>query len=1112
MTDLPAQPPLPGEAAFPLTPPSDAAPQPPSDAALPLAPPTRYSALDIARELRLPAPTEQQRAVIEAPLAPALVVAGAGSGKTETMANRVLWLLANGHVQPSQVLGLTFTRKAAGELLVRIRDRIEQLAAAGLTAPDHDPFQAPSVSTYNSFANAIFRDNAILVGREGDGAVLGEAGAWQLARATVTRSRHPLLPELDKNLDPVTNAVLGLSRAIAENIAEPDEVRRFARRFASVADLPPGGRGAYAAVDGMASAVGALDVLVDLVGEYEAAKLTRSAVEYSDQVALALKILHKQPVVAAELRDRYRVVLLDEYQDTSVVQTWLLAELFAGHPVMAVGDPNQSIYGWRGASASNLEQFGSQFGASGRAYPLSTSWRNGHRILDAANALVVPLSLASQVPVEKLTPAPTASETPIVVRFEEHLEAEAEAVAEWFAERLRAPERQRRVERSDGSIVAEPPSAALLFRARKTQPYFLRALKARGVKYHVLGIGGLLAEPEIADLVSMLSVLSDPGAGLELIRLLAGSRWRVGVQDLHALNRLASWLRDRDHAQQVYADEVKERMRSSLTEGEGGSIVDALDFVAHAPDGHTALAHFSELGLARLRDAGQVVARLRARVALPLPDLVSLVEQELRLDIEVVANEDRPLGGAPMEALFDAIDGYLALDDASTRVGSELSGFLAWLRAAEEREDLAPRPEDPEPGTVQILTIHGAKGLEWDLVAVPRLVADELPMKPIDGTNGWLAFGQLPWSFRGDAADLPVFDWEWATTRKELLDSRDRFKTAVWQRVQDEERRLAYVAVTRARHELLLSGSFWATQKAFREPSTFLRELATAGVIDELPAAPADLENPLGDDLEWITWPMDPLGRRRPAVEAAAASVRAATPAIGGPWAHELELLLTERARRLAGLGAVSLPTRVPASRFKDFVTDPDAVASSLLRPMPEKPFKATRLGTLFHSWVENRYGVGTGSDELDAPAIELDDEGDGVEAADLARLRATFEASEWADRRPIEVEREIHLPFDDRIVICKIDAIYALPAGSDGQPRFEVVDWKTGKAPKDDDDLERKTLQLALYRLAYSKWAGIDPSRISAAFYFVSDDRVIRPEHIDDEAELLARWRAAFA
>ena len=1061
--------------------------------------PSRYSAVDIARALGKPEPTPQQQAVIQAPLGPALVVAGAGSGKTETMANRVLWLIANGHVRPSEVLGLTFTRKAAGELAVRIRERIEQLATAGLTPDDHDPFQAPSVSTYNSFANTIFRDNAILVGRESDGAVLGEAGAWQLARSTVTRSRDPRLPGLDKNLDPVTNAVLGLSRAISENIADPEAVRSFARRFAAAGELPPGGRGAYADVDRMVAAVGALEVLVDLVGEYDAAKLARSAVEYSDQVALALAIVDRQPAVATELRERYRVVLLDEYQDTSVVQARMLARLFAGHPVMAVGDPHQSIYGWRGASASNLEQFSAQFGATGHAFALSTSWRNGHRILDAANTLVAPLTLVSRVPVQKLTPSPVASDLPIEVRFEEHLEAEADSVATWFAARLNGPD------------AAMAPSAAMLFRARKTQPVFLRALRGHGVKYHVLGIGGLLAEPEIADLVSMLSVLNDPGAGLELIRLLAGSRWRVGVQDLHALSRLASWLRDRDHAQQVYADEVKERMRSSVIAGESGSIVDALDFLATARDGHTALAHFSELGLTRLRDAGVVVARLRARASLSLPDLVSLVEQELRLDIEVVANEGRPLGGAPLEALFDAIDGYLALDDSSTRVGSELGGFLAWLRAAEEKEDLSPRPEDPEPGTVQILTVHGSKGLEWDMVAVPRLVVDELPMKPIEGTNGWLAFGQLPWPFRGDADDLPVYDWQGAATRKELLDNRVAFKAAVGQRALDEERRLAYVAVTRARHELLLSGSFWATQKEYREPSPFLRDLAVAGVIAGLPANPEHSENPLGENLERITWPLDPLGTRRAAVEAAAAAVRAAEPAIAGRWAEELELLLTERTRRLDGAGAVAVPTRVPASRFKDFVTEPDAVASSLLRPMPERPFTATRLGTLFHSWVENRYGLGAGSDELDARASELDGDGDGVETADLARLQATFEGSEWATRRPVEVEREIHLPFDGRIVICKIDAIYALGPGADGEPRYEVVDWKTGKAPRDADDLERKQLQLALYRLAYSRWAGIDPSRISAAFYFVADDAVIRPEHIDDEAELLARWRAAF-
>jgi len=176
---------------------------------------------------------------------------------------------------------------------------------------------------------------------------------------------------------------------------------------------------------------------------------------------------------------------------------------------------------------------------------------------------------------------------------------------------------------------------------------------------------------------------------------------------------------------------------------------------------------------------------------------------------------------------------------------------------------------------------------------------------------------------------------------------------------------------------------------------------------------------------------------------------------------------------------------------------------------MPERPFRATRLGTLFHSWVENRYGVGGDSEELDAALTELDfgtdDLIEDTEAA-LQRLRATFESSPWASRRPIEVEREIHLPFEGRIVICKIDAVYEVAGG-----RFEVVDWKTGKAPRDAKDLDEKQLQLALYRLAYAHWRGIDVSEIDAAFYYVADDLVIRPEHIDDEETLRARWRAAF-
>jgi DNA helicase-2/ATP-dependent DNA helicase PcrA len=1047
------------------------------------------SAYQIADALGRPRPTAQQKAVIEAPLSPSLVVAGAGSGKTETMANRVLWLLANQLVLPSEILGLTFTRKAAGELATRIRERIAELAAAGMLGEAYDPFEAPTVATYNSYANTIYRDNAIVLARESDGAVLGEAAAWQLARSTVTRSTDHRLPDLAKNLDPVTKAVLGLSRALSENVVEPERVREFAHRFRTIADLPSGGRGEYPAVAGMAENVGALDTLLDLAAEYEAAKRKRGFVEYSDQVALALAIVRAEPRLAAAERERFRVVLLDEYQDTSVVQTWLLAELFAGHPVMAVGDPNQSIYGWRGASASNLDEFPAAFGAGDSRYALSTSWRNGTEILQAANAIVEPLSAT----VDRLEPSPTASRLPVDLAFVETVIDEADAAAAWLAQRLKVP--------------GTPPSAAMLFRTRKTQGFFLDALRRYDIPFHVLGIGGLLAEPEVADLVAALTVVHDPSAGLELIRLLAGSRWRIGVQDLHALNRLASTLRDRDYALQSYDDDLKLKLRTSVAEGEGGSIVDALDFIGSAKPDHGFLENFSPIGRERLRDAGRTLARLRSRAGLDLPDFVAFVLQELHLDIEVAANDYRALGTATIEAFYDALDGYLAIDDVAT-----LGGFLSWLREAELREDLSPRPEDPEPGTVQVLTIHGAKGLEWDLVVVPRLVEDELPGRPVEGGyQGWLTFGQLPWPFRGDAAELPVFAWQGATTRKELVDEFTAFKDRVREHLGKEERRLAYVAVTRARHSLLLTGSFWATQSKSRLPSPFLLELEAEGVVTALPAATAFTENPLGDNLERLIWPLDPLGTRREAVEAAAEAVRTAEPAIVGPWARELELLLEERRRRLGAAGLVAMPVRVPASRFKDFVGDPASVASSLRRPMPERPYRATQLGTLFHSWVEDRYGVGGDSEELDALPTETDAEEfvelSSVDDAQLAALKATFEASPWAARKPVDVEREIHLPFDGRIVICKIDAVYQEPDG-----RYEIVDWKTGKAPRDAQDLEDKQLQLALYRLAYAKWKGIDPSAIDAVFYYVADDAVIRPDRLFDEAELLERWRAAFA
>ncbi|HEY8319903.1 MAG TPA: ATP-dependent DNA helicase [Amnibacterium sp.] len=1042
----------------------------------------RLSAAEIARRLEMFPPTPQQAAVIEAPLAPALVVAGAGSGKTETMALRVLYLLANGLVEAPQILGLTFTRKAASELGERIRKHIGRLSHVGL-AGDYDPFDPPVVSTYNAFANGIYRDHAPLIGRESGGVVLGEASAWQLARRVVLESSDGALADLDLGVDRITELVLDTANGLGEHAADPEAVRAMALEYGLALDALPAGTPAYKAeFDTCRRPAATLPLLLSLVETFRERKRASGAVQYSDQVSLALEIVAASDELVADFRDRYRVVLLDEYQDTSVVQTRMLARLFAGGAVMAVGDPHQSIYGWRGASAANLEGFARDFGggAEVRSFALSTSWRNGTAVLDAANTIAAPLAAASRIDVPQLGPSPTASGYAVDSVFAETLDEEADAVAGWFAARL--------------ADARTPPSAAMLLRARRTLPAFLAAFRRHDVPYHVLGVGGLLQEPEVADLVSALRVVHDAGAGAELVRLLAGATWRIGPADLAGLQRLARWLEQRDFAQQRLGAEVAELLGRSVAEGESASIVDALDFLAHHR-GHGMEAAFSPEGLQRLRRAGRTFADLRTRSGGDLGDFVHLVIEALDIDIEVLANEGRP-GLSSLHAFDEALAGYLQVAEGAT-----LGGFLGWLAAAEQKEDLSPRSDPPEAGTVQVLTVHGAKGLEWDLVAVPRMVADELPSKP-KSTLGWLAPGVLPWEFRGDAAELPVFPWRSLTDRAGLKAELAAYKGSVAASLLAEERRLAYVAVTRARHRLLLSGSFWATQKTPRSPSCYLTELAEAGVIPAPPEAPQSAERPEGAPAERFLWPADPLGSRRPAVEAAAAAVRAADPDDAGRWLASVDALLAERAELLAGGGPVPLPDRIPASRFKDFVDDPDAVLAALRRPMPERPYRATRLGTLFHAWVEERARLAPSTELVDALLDERDGDPEvGDEVQGLAALQDRFLASPWGRLEPVEVETEIQVPFEGRVLVCKIDAVYRR------EGRIEIVDWKTGAPPKSSADLELKQFQLALYRFAYAEREGIDPAHIDAVFYYVAHDRIVRPERLYSADELRARW-----
>ncbi|VXC04914.1 DNA helicase-2 / ATP-dependent DNA helicase PcrA [Microbacterium sp. 8M] len=1154
------------------------------------------AATDISAALGLPTPTEAQQRVIEAPPGPALVVAGAGSGKTETMSGRVVWLVANGFVERDEILGLTFTRKAAGELAERISlrlDRIDEYGRRGLlphlpeivrsgalerigaagsaaqraavqrevldglaerygtgwdpTAPRDaaDLIIRPRVSTYNAFADGIVREHAAHIGRDPDAAMLSQSASWLIARAVVLRAEIPGLEEVDRSVNGVIDAVQRLAGDVLDHRVDLDAMVRIAVRQADEFEPYRGNADVAKAVENLR----AMPILADLVREYIAEKSRRGVLDFADQVGGAFDIVQASPEVRAELRAQHRVVLLDEYQDTSVIQTRFLAALFRDGAVMAVGDPHQSIYGWRGASADNLYAFGRTFAEeqTARTYSLMTSWRNDERILDVANRVLQPLQRPG-LDVPALEPRPGSGRGSVQVRYTDTVDDEAAEVAAWFAERRAAHDEQ---------AAGRPHTGAILFRSKRHMQTFAGALAARGIPHRILGLGGLLATPEVVDVVSALRVIHDPTAGSALIRLLVGPRFAVGVADMAALYDLARELAVRDGSLAPLTDELKQRLRSSRGADEAVSIVDAVDFVRTARDDYRLLEGISPAGRARLREAGEMLERLRRAAGQPILELIRTIETELRLDIELAVNETRGparVAATQLRAFGDEVRAFLTADDRGT-----ISSLLAWLDKAEMTDELMPRTEPPEPGVVQLLTIHGSKGLEWDAVAVVRLVEDELPGRIADA-QGWFGFGVVPFALRGDSDALPRFRWDPEAAKdaagddprkreKAALDSLAagitkayphggalrRFKDEYREYQRAEERRLAYVAVTRARTDLLLTGSHWSGQKNMRKPSPYLLEAIDELGLDPVPAAASE-ENPYEGTARTSVWPMDPLGGRRARVTAAAEDVRRAMadPQPAQPT-EELARLLAERAARQRGTVA-DAPTRVPASRFKDYVADYRGTIRTLTRPMPERPYRQTRLGTLFHAWVEHRSGsVGVGT-SLDDALWDLDDDlaapegpgtagspGDGsaadeiarADAEDLARLREIFERSEWAPLKPIAVETEIDfaLPVGEgepaRIVICKLDAVYRR---EDRGGRIEIVDWKTGRPPATAAEREERMLQLALYRLAYHRRYGVPLDEIDVALFYVADDLVLRGDTVYSEEALVQRWNAARA
>ena len=1142
---------------------------------------TVLSASDIAGLLSQHAPTGEQIAIIEGPLEPLLVVAGAGSGKTETMAARVVYLIANGLVEPDRILGLTFTRKAAGELAERVRRRLRTLRSVRQRRGDahRSALVGPTVSTYNAYAAALVGDHALRLGLEPSSQLLGEAGRWQLAHEVVERWSTDL--EVDLAPSTITAAVLDLAGALAEHLVEPDQLRTAADELVdAIAETPDAGKLLAKDRRLIQEVQGSLRLrsrLVDLVEEFSGRKRQADLVDFGDQVAMAARVAREVPDVGAGERARFGVVLLDEYQDTSVAQLDLLRHLFGGateggvgHPVTAVGDPHQSIYGWRGASAGGLERFPENFprrgpgGGVARAevLALSTSWRNDHAVLSAANLAAEPLRRASRtapaaLDLPELAARPGAGAGEVSAVYVETLEDEARAVAEFVAQRRAAltAERASATTTPDGGIqragvpLRDPVTAAVLCRKRSQFPVMQAALLEAGLPVEVVGLGGLLSTPEVVDLVAALEAAHDPSRGDSLMRLLTGPRARLGLADLHALGdwsaELAAPGGRRSPPQPSSAPPGSPLPGSAgpdpaAPEGDGSgpvagalpdrdvvderSIVDALDDLPRPGWTSRHGRALSDTGRSRLLDLAGLLRSLRSQTFLPVVDLVAEAERLLGLDIEVGARPD--VDPSTARAHLDAFRSVAAAFSSSSDTGT-LGAFLAWLAAAQREERGLEAPVgEMSPDAVQLLTVHAAKGLEWDVVAVPGMVERTFPMTP--RTSGWIKdIGSLPTSLRGDRASLPDVRLMGAGDLGALAIRLGDYRTNHLAHHEDEERRLLYVAVTRARSHLLLSGSWWRDGSRPTPPSTFLLGLTelSGGPVQVLswaadPAAPGPdgiARTPVRPErpaVEPPMWPVaDVLGAARHArleqgalaVETARREAHAGMHAEGvtGDLAEMAELLLEERRRGRAERSLVPLPGHLSTSALVRLAGDPQRFAVQLRRPVPLAPSVHARRGTDFHTWVEGYFGAAALVDVDALPGAEDDSAADDQE---LAVLRERFLASRWADLTPLAVEVDIETPVGDVVVRSRIDAVFPDPDGPLGS--VVVVDWKTGPPPRDTAVLRTRELQLAVYRLAWSRWRGVPIDRVQAAFVYVATGETVRPAHLGSAADIEALLR----
>ncbi len=698
-------------------------------------------------------------------------MAGAGTGKTQVITRRIAWLIASRAARPSEILALTFTDKAAREMQLRV----DQLVPYG--------YADTTISTFHAFGDRLIREFALELGLPPDARVLSRPEAVIFMRERLFDFKLDAYRPLGDPTRFLGALAAHFSRCKDEDIspanylAEADRLVGEAERLMVAAGRPSATDAERSAAAGANDAAGRQLELARAYARYQTLLGEAGLIDFGDQVSLALRLLRESPAARLELQQRYRYILVDEFQDTNRGQAELVALLSAGHRnVTVVGDDDQSIYRFRGAAISNILEFRERYRRS-RLVVLRRNYRSRAEILAASHRLVrfndpdrleVRAGISKRLRAER--PEPPASPSVVAVRHESFATGSEEA--DWIAAEIN----------SRVAAGARLRDHAVLVRTNAGADAILRSLNVAGLPWRFSGTSGLYARPEIRLLLAFLRSIADLSSSVDTYGLAASDVYGLHGPDLTEIMNMA---RRRSRSLWEILEELDRQPGILRVSAEARTTISRL--VAD-------LRSYSEL--AHERPAGEVLFAFLKGSGL----LSRLAATETVAGEEALQNIAR---------FFEIVRGQSALlaDDRVVFVARHLQTLI-------EAGDEPPTVDlDTDADAVAVLTVHKAKGLEFPTVFMAGLVE-----------------GRFPATSRRDGLQIPDGLIQATVPRGD-------------QHVQ-EERRLFYVGMTRARDQLILSSAADYGGRRARRVSPFVLEALDLPTAAE-PARAVGVATPL---------------------------------------------------------------------------------------------------------------------------------------------------------------------------------------------------------------------------------------------------------------------------